>query len=176
MTININESFLTEKALDYAKLSDLAYAKWIRQGNSWILDPDQKDFSRYKEIWKELADLETGKGYTIVDHTPNDWLSGFSATIFYKDGRDILAIRGTEKTDPRDIVVADGDILMGQLPAGQYESMVRYINEKTLYDFDITGHSLGGCLAQAAKATFVGVEDVYIYNSPGAKAMVEGRF
>jgi len=38
-----------------------------------------------------------------------------------------------------------------------------------LTDFDVTGHSLGGCLAQAAKATFAGVKDVYTYNSPGAK-------
>ena len=28
MSVDINNSMLTEKALDYAKLSDLAYATW----------------------------------------------------------------------------------------------------------------------------------------------------
>lgn len=137
MTININESFLTEKALDYAKLSELAYATWT---NGTPSENARK--------WQDLVD----KGYSFVDYT-NDPLTGFSATIFQKDGKNILAIRGIEKTDPRDLW-ADGELMRGQLPAYQYESMVNYINEKMLTDFDVTGHSLGGCLAQAAKATF----------------------
>jgi len=127
MTVNINESFLTEKALDYAKLSDLAYAKWIKQGASWILDPDQERFSYYRDMWDELHDE---KDYTIADHKANDPLTGFSGTIFQNnEGKNILSIRGTEKKDQRDLW-ADGELLRGQLSAYQYESMVNYINEK----------------------------------------------
>jgi len=178
MAINIDESFLTEKALDYAKLSELAYADWKWGSNGWELDAYdekkqlKKGYDRYLDIWRGLKAPE--KGYTIVDHTPNDPLTGFSATIFQRDGKNILAIRGTKKNDPRDLW-ADGELLRGQLPAYQYESMVNYINEKMLTNFDVTGHSLGGCLAHAAKATFVGVKDVYTFNSPGAKVMTEGR-
>lgn len=138
MTINIEQSFLTEKALDYAKLSQLAYAIWTNGVPS-----------ENASVWQELFD----RGYRFVDYT-NDPLTGFSATIFQKDGQNILAIRGTEKKDPRDLW-ADGELIRGQLPAYQYESMVNYINEKMLTNYDVTGHSLGGCLAQAAKATFV---------------------
>jgi len=170
MTININESFLTEKALDYANLSDLAYATWIKQGNSWVLDSDQKDFSRYNKMWKELADPETGKGYTIVDHTPNDPLTGFSATIFQKGGKNILAIRGT---GPDDNLDRHADWALGAdkvLPYGQFQSLVEYIHAKGLNGFDVTGHSLGGFLAQVTKATFTAkVADVYTYNAPGPK-------
>jgi len=157
MTININESFITEKALDYAKLSDLAYGLWKYTGQGWVLDKDAyeedeklNEYYDHEKMWRELKAPE--KGYTIVDHTPNDPLTGFSATIFQKGGKNILAIRGTKKTDPRDLW-ADGELMHGQLPAYQYESMVNYINEKMLTDFDVTGHSLGGCLAQVAKAT-----------------------
>ena len=170
MTININESFMTEKALDYAKLSDLAYAEWIDQGGSWVLKPRQDNYSYYEERWKELADPETGKGYTIVDHTPNDPLTGFSATIFQKDGKNILAIRGTELDDNLDL---RADWTLGAdkvLPYAQFQSLVEYIHAKGLNGFDVTGHSLGGFLAQVTKATFTGrVADVYTYNAPGPK-------
>jgi hypothetical protein len=39
MSADITNSYLTEKADDYAKLSDLAYAEWIKSGGEWILDP-----------------------------------------------------------------------------------------------------------------------------------------
>ena len=118
MTININESFLTEKALDYAKLSELAYADWKLGSNGWELDAYDENnklkegYDRYLDLWLDLKSPE--KGYTIVDHTPNDWLSRFSATIYYRDGRDIPAIRGTEKTDPKDIIVILEKICFGR--------------------------------------------------------------
>lgn len=66
MTINIEQSFLTEKALDYALLSELAYATW-----------SNGEPSTNKDKWSKLIE----KGYTFVDYT-NDPLTGFSATIF----------------------------------------------------------------------------------------------
>lgn len=46
MSVDINNSMLTEKALDYAKLSDLAYATWKFNGTEWL--PDAK----YTKLWK----------------------------------------------------------------------------------------------------------------------------
>jgi hypothetical protein len=34
--ISINNSFLTERARDYAALSDLAYADWSYNGKEWV--------------------------------------------------------------------------------------------------------------------------------------------
>ena len=146
MTININESFITEKALDYAKLSDLAYGLWKYTGQGWVLDKDAyeedkklKEYYEHDKIWRELKAPE--KGYTIVDHTPNDPLTGFSATIFQKGGKDILAIRGSE--DYYDYL-ADAAVLDDKvLPYAQFQSLIDYVAGSGLTDFDVTGHSLG---------------------------------
>ena len=34
MSVDINNSILTEKALNYAKLSSLAYANWVKIGKN----------------------------------------------------------------------------------------------------------------------------------------------
>ncbi|OPY73660.1 MAG: Leukotoxin [Syntrophorhabdus sp. PtaU1.Bin002] len=169
MAVDLNNSYLTEKAQDYAKLSDLAYAEWIQSGSGWILKEGQKSYTDYLTIWN---DLKINKGYSISGFHPND-ATGFSATIFQKDGKQILAIRGTTLTDPLDLL-ADGQLAANMLPPGQFESMVKYISDTNLANFDITGHSLGGYLAQAAKASFgAAVCDVYTYNAPGAKGTLQ---
>ena len=159
----INNSYLAEKAQDYAKLSELAYANWVFNGTEWL--PTEN-----ADQWNAMYD----KGYRFVAFHPND-PTGFSATVFQKDGKQILTIRGTTSwpPDPLDLL-ADGQLAARMLPPGQFESMVKYISDTDLANFDITGHSLGGYLAQAAKASFgAAVCDVYTYNAPGARNMLQ---
>jgi hypothetical protein len=176
MAADLNNSYLTEKAQDYAKLSLLAYADWKLSDGAWVLDAYKKDgglrigYQEYVDIWDELE----AEVYSVSDFHPND-ATGFSATIFQKDGKQILTIRGTETfvlpSDPGD-VQANILLVANRMPYEQFESMVKFIKDNNLDQtrFDVTGHSLGGFLAQAAKTTFAGnVGDVYTYNSPGAK-------
>lgn len=168
MSVDITNSILTEKALDYAKLSRLAYAEWIKLDNTWILDPYYPGNDEYRELWKKISD----KGYSVVGYCPNDPYTGYSGTIFYNTntGQYILANRGTTPGDGKDIN-ADAELAVGQTPGEQISSMINFINNSILASnqFDVTGHSLGGCLAQIAKQIYPNsVDEVYTYNSPGA--------
>ncbi|RDU61275.1 hypothetical protein CQA53_10395 [Helicobacter didelphidarum] len=98
--------------------------------------------------------------YNLVEHCPNTD-SGFSATLFQeKETQEfILAIRGTEfKINQawQDIITTDGSLLLSSTPLGQYNDMLRFYNQckakypkiKAPNSLTLTGHSLGGCLAQ----------------------------
>lgn len=96
----------------------------------------------------------------------------------------ILANRGTEfvwynpwQTDPKD-TFADGRILSGITPSEQFQSMVNFIKDKIgNSQFDVTGHSLGGCLSQTVKAAYgARVDEVYAYNALGAKNLAPDYF
>lgn len=176
MTVDIASSMLTEKALDYAELSSLAYSVWTKVGSEWV--PEAK----YQSLWDKMHD----KGYSVVAYCPNDPTTGYSGTIFYNSNTQqyILANRGTElsvssfEADYNDIN-EDKEILNGFTPAKQFTSMMEFIaqNNLNMYQFDVTGHSLGGCLAQMAKATYSGnVDEVYTYNAPGAKELKQNYF
>lgn len=39
MPISVTNSFVADKAVDYFRLSDLSYAKWLSLDGAWILDP-----------------------------------------------------------------------------------------------------------------------------------------
>ena len=108
MSVNVNESCLTEKALDYAKLSDLAYATWIFDGAKWV--PEAK----YVSLWEEMKT----KGYSVFAFQPDQsdmskgatgtpTNTGYSGTIFEYQGEKILANRGTN--DAIDIRIADAE-------------------------------------------------------------------
>jgi hypothetical protein len=57
MTVSIENSFLTEKALDYAKLSSLAYLTWDNDTGAIIfpsnMSPEEKEY--YNSLWNELS-------------------------------------------------------------------------------------------------------------------------
>ena len=123
--------------------------------------------------------------FRILAHQANTD-SGFSATLF-EDTDDnkqkIFAIRGTEPSDwEKDIVDADMDLMFDKLPSNQYIDMIKFytqcIADKHITESTpliITGHSLGGALAQlltlslATSANANNVKEVYTFNSPGAK-------
>lgn len=178
MSVDINSSMLTEKALDYAKLSSLAYAEWIKQDGTWILKPNQPGYTVYDDLWRALYN----KGYRVSDHYPNNPYTGYSGTIFEYQGKKILANRGTEldgsiwpptfEVDTNDLQ-ADLEIAAKATPGEQFKSMIEFITTSDCNllanQFDVTGHSLGGLLAQMAKQVYGNsIDDVYTYNAPGA--------
>ncbi len=171
MTVSIENSFLTEKALDYAKLSSLAYAEW----SNGVLVKDQPNYDYYLKLWQDLS--SASKGYSVVDYYPND-SSGYSCTIFKHTDPDtgavkyILANRGTDGIND---ALADDEIFAGVPPYEQIAAMRNFITSAIAVQylpasqFDVTGHSLGGCLAQIAKAIYGNaIDEVYTYNAPGA--------
>jgi pimeloyl-ACP methyl ester carboxylesterase len=165
--ILINNSFLTERARDYAALSELAYADWYYDEGVNAIMP-----SEYKALWLELKN----KGYSFVEQKKNDSATGYSGTLFEFNGQKILANRGSDGLNDAS---ADGAIALHETPSEQFRSMVEFINTlksngQITGSFDVTGHSLGGCLAQMAAVSFSQeVNAVYTYNAPGALNLLQ---
>lgn len=54
MTISVDDSFLADKASDYAKLSDLAYAKMrCREDGVWVVDENQANWENYNNLGQD---------------------------------------------------------------------------------------------------------------------------
>ncbi|AGF79751.1 Ca2+-binding protein, RTX toxin [Desulfocapsa sulfexigens DSM 10523] len=163
--------------LQFGELADASYIDIIQT----TLDDDiikslkndrnftQKQADNFVEHYNVLA---TSAEYNIGPE------SGFSATLFedINSGKKILAIRGTDQLIGTDW---DDDILglkAGNTPL-QFEDMVSFFeklqeDDKVLSGekLTVTGHSLGGALAQIFTATYTDfVDESYTYNSPGAK-------
>ena len=164
--------------LDYSELAQAVYGNFIIGTPSIeeLMNDDRAKFTQnqaqtFAERYKVLA----------VSSDSN----GFSATLFAEvdennnlTGKKILAIRGTDGL----LYDADDDLWDG-LAAGvvpeQYESLVSFFEELkssgkvTASDrLVVTGHSLGGALAQMTTATYPDYADqTYTYNAPGAKSL-----
>jgi|GEM_PF-1166498 len=170
MPVGVNDSLVVEKALDYAKLCELSKAKWVWNAGEWILDSEQ-----YGALWDEMH----RKNYQVLCYKDDTQDSGYSGVLFYNsaENRTVLANRGSDGIDD---AVADTSIAAGNVPAEQFRSMVEFITycqtseQIHLGTFDVVGHSLGGCLAQMAKATYTSeVRDVYTYSAPGAQYLAQ---
>jgi len=176
--ITVDNSFLTDRARDYAILSDLAYAKWNKVGNEW--KPEEK----YASLWRDMSD----KGYSVLAHMPN-MQTGYSGILFeYKDENTntstrVLVNRGSElkleNFNWQDLY-ANINIWLDRIVPEQFNSMVQFIEQLksdgklNTGTFDVAGHSLGGCLAQMAKATYASeVQQTYTYNSLGAENLTK---
>ncbi len=139
--------------------------------------------------------------YDLLKHCPNTD-SGFSATLFGEKRKQIdsktkeksytseygyinyiLAIRGTEMSSFKDLFVADASLAIGSIPKAQYDDMLNFY-ETCIKDYPqikekdsltITGHSLGGCLAQLFALSICddrnrnNIKALYTYNAPGAR-------
>ena len=115
--------------------------------------------------------------YSIVKPF-NDSSTDFSATLFKKNGTNemILAIRGTESW--RDLLISDLQIGVFGL-TNQYTSLENFYSQivAQLQPSDVltvTGHSLGGFLAQAFTLDHQNlVAHTYTYNSPGLGGVLQ---
>ncbi|CUS31830.1 calcium-binding protein [Candidatus Nitrospira nitrificans] len=153
---------------EHAQLSDAAYA------NLSVGMPQDLYVQALKARgFGSLQATEFANRYAIVS-TLNDSSTGFSATLFQRNGTSekILAIRGTN--DIVDLLISDLQIgLFGM--ADQYASLNMFysqlIVEGKLLSTDtltVTGHSLGGFLAQAFTVDHsLTVSHAYTYNAPG---------
>lgn len=119
--------------------------------------------------------------YEIKAHQPNT-ITGFSATLFYDkvDDEYILAMRGTEGTFGKINDYLTDAVLALSFIVPQYDNMMKFyeykvkniVNGKKLI---VTGHSLGGALAQYFTLSFHDdtinenrvVKETYTFNSPG---------
>ena len=115
---------------------------------------------------------------------PNDWIkvseydkkSGFHGEAFYKKGKVVIAIRGTDEV-VNDLIKEDiGHLAMKKLP-NQYVDAQKFY-EKVKKDFPkqeilFTGHSLGGSLAQLM-SNKTGHETV-TFNAYGVRDILQGN-
>ena len=167
----IDDSLVVQKALEYAQLCQLSKAKWVWNdaNKEWLLNDSQ-----YSETWKSLQ-----AKYKVLNVWDDTHETGYFGILFYNssEGRAVLVNKGSDGIND---AAADISIAAGNVPAEQFRSMVEFITYcqnaygEYLSVFDVTGHSLGGCLAQMAKATYPSdVLDVYTYNAPGAQYLAQ---
>lgn len=116
--------------------------------------------------------------YGVVGETLTDATTGLSVTLFQNiaTGEKILAIRGTNPEEISDLIT-DGLLVAGESATlnPQYVALQAYyaqlIERGTLQPnelFSVTGHSLGGFLAQAFTVDHAtNIRHTYTYNAPG---------
>ncbi|MBX3340380.1 MAG: hypothetical protein KF711_02245 [Nitrospira sp.] len=138
---------------------------------------------RYKEgltangFADSLADIFIAT-YRVAADTFTDPVTGLSVTLFESiaTGEKILAIRGTNPNEINDLIT-DGLLVAGESAtlSPQYIALQRYysqlIEQGTLGPnelLSVTGHSLGGFLAQAFTVDHAtNIRHTYTYNAPG---------
>ncbi len=159
---------------EYFKQAELAFASYTKNLTAGI--PDRDKLINDAEFSATQADAFILK-YEVVDqHTD---ATGLSATVLAdkNTGETFLAIRGTEISDPADLLTGLVNIaLFGSTTLQpQYQSLKTqvqtWLNDGVLpQTFTVTGHSLGGFLATdlAVDSTFTNnISHAYLYNTPG---------
>lgn len=161
-----------------AQLSDAAYAD-LAVGMSqdlYIQALRDRGFSA-------LQATEFASRYSVLSTFSNS-ATGFSATLFQVNGTNekILAIRGTD--DWRDLLITDV-LQIGLLGlANQYTDLKTFYLQLTVEGkllstdaLTVTGHSLGGYLAQAFTVDHpLTVSHAYTYNAPGFGGLLINPF
>ncbi len=134
----------------------------ISQGETSILEND--NYSVYADI-RDLIIAAAGD----CEITSTSAIGSFYGVLYKCGEQYIMAFRGTEISDDGDIGT-DVDLALGKTERAQFESALDfYLSNKTLHPF-LTGHSLGGGLANYV-SIMTGANAV-TYNAPST--MVTG--
>jgi hypothetical protein len=163
--------------MNYFQQAELAFAAYAElvQGI-----PDSAKL-RKAEMSSDQAG-QFARTWTVIDQY-TDTSSGVSATIFQKtDGGPLyLAIRGTDSS--ANDLLTDGLLALGVSAKlnPQFTALKDHLDNVWLADggllhdeaFTVTGHSLGGYLAEAVKEQYsTQVTEAYLFNAPGSGGLV----
>ena len=171
---------LMQTYYEQAQLSDAAYAV-LAKGMS---RDTYEDALVQRGFTVEEAAAFAGK-YSIIDTFVDDESSFFAVLFQEKDAngngtnKKTLAIRGTN--DPFDLFITDQQLALFGATSQSFAMRASYTDILAgLAPADmltITGHSLGGFLAQALSADFsFPVSHVYTYNAPGLNSFLSNPF
>ena len=158
----------------YVKFSDAVYG--IQPAVEGLCPAEDHTYAIDRSQWEQLSvNVMMGDGsvvHTSTDEHGNPYystISGMTAAAYRNidTGEIIIAYRGTEPQTMEDIL-ADIVIVSGQIPSGQradaqnfYDAVVAQYGR----NISVTGHSLGGALAQ-----IIGADNgipTYTFNAPG---------
>lgn len=159
----------------YEGMSPVAYAEELERNGKGMAPIQAQYFSKswrvldqYNGIVEKTYFDEFGDEQTVQNPT------GLSVVIFENsNGNQVVAIRGTDDfndfvTDAIDIAVLGTPEYQAQYAALSTQVQTWMDNGTLKSGFSVTGHSLGGFLAQALTAEFDAlVFAAYTYNSPG---------
>ena len=176
--------------IDYNKFAELAFASYsdlssgmsndmyveaLQRGDDGLSYTQATNFAstwtvidQYDGMVEETYIDEFGQEHTFQNPT------GLSVTLFEdSQGKQVVAIRGTNdlldfETDAIDIALLGTPENMAQYAALSAQ-VQKWMDDGVLHSgFTVTGHSLGGFLAQALTAEYDPyVSAAYTYNSPG---------
>ena len=198
----IEANFMAEKFIKNPNSEEDEKPKQLENNvKRFITIPTDKDGNNTApEIFYTQKDLSPRtklfvNRYELVKHIPNQ-KSGFSSTVFYDTAKSnyIIGFRGTEikgNDFVDDLFMAITSRALMQISALQslQSSMVEAINSHSLNlnsvdgedksspkEIILSGHSLGGHLAQIYAVTFKdsGVKELYTYNAPGIDGGIIG--
>ena len=161
-----------DKPITLHDILDSTYKGYITPDHSRLFNPEKLNGDFTPTQAKRFFEK-----YELLNHQPNT-SSGFSATLFQdKESKEyILAIRGTENGSD---IKADAKLFSRNIPQDQYFDMLLFYQDciqknhitKSTY-LTITGHSLGGTLAQLFALSFANdsnenpsiINEVYTFN------------
>ena len=168
-------------------------------GNEYLREPRIKqetkpsfrnEFHRYDHYLGYAIDSynlkseKLAEASVIKEQTKHHHTYGFQARTYETKDEMIVAVRGTEMSKWRDLLT-DGKLALGGHPKGQIEQLIKFFEEKNANGKSlieqlieakkqgkhivITGHSLGGYLAQVATQIYPDVfNEYYGYQAPSA--------
>lgn len=152
------------EALPFARLANAAYSTPDKTADGWRLKAD----------WTAvLADALAISNPKAMDRLARlGGRSGFSAAIYEKGGRFVLTFRGTEGTSDASDWVTNVEQATGLRVGNQYDFALRIVRAAQHQygdDLVLTGHSLGGGLAQYSAWKFPALRAITFNAAPIAR-------